>query len=246
VSRHFRLRRVGRLGGPAPLVLLPGLFVGAALWEGVLAQCTLRERTAYVCEGSFLGMLDAPTAIDELADVLARDLESAGVERSVIVGGSFGGLLAMEFAARCAPSVAFLVLSGAPGFGNDFRLGMRSRSGLTTAGALKIAARIMHDPSQLPDSFVDDVRREMVDPARFLRMLRLLRAASRLHTEDTLRRIVAPAALIWGAHDAVTPLERWLPCLDVGWTVRVIPDAGHAPMLEAPIPFSRALFDSIA
>lgn len=241
----FRLRHVTPQGRGVPLVLLPGLFAGRWLWEGVLAQCALRRRTAFVCDTSFLGMSGAPSATEELADLLFDDLAAAGIERAVIVGGSFGGLLALEFAGRRAASVEHLVLSGAPGFGNDFRAGPRSRGALTPVRALEVAARVLHDHTLLPARFIEDARREIVDPARFVRMLRLLRAAGRSDTAHLLRRVSSPTALIWGAHDTVTPLAPWTAVVDTSWSVRIIPRTGHAPMLEAPVPFSKALFAAI-
>ena len=245
MSEHFRLRRVPQRTQRIPIVLLPGLFIGRAMWEGVLAQCALHGRTAIVSETSFLGMNGAPATIAELADLLAYELDIAGVDRAVVVGGSFGGLLALEFAGRHASHVKLLVLSGAPGFGNDFRAGARSRGALTVARAFEIAARVVRDPTLVPPRIIEEARREIVDPARFQRLLRLLRTAQQSRTDELIRRIASPTTLIWGAHDGVTPLARWTDAIDEAWKVRIVPDAGHAPMLEAPIPYAQALFASI-
>ena len=61
--------------------------------------------------------------IDDLADQIAAALDRRGIGRAVICGISFGGLVALRFAARCPERTIALVLASTPG--PDFTLTSR-------------------------------------------------------------------------------------------------------------------------
>ncbi|HMD01853.1 MAG TPA: alpha/beta hydrolase, partial [Candidatus Baltobacteraceae bacterium] len=126
-----QFERLSSRSAQIPLVFLPGLFMGRPMWEPVLAQCAQREREALVSAKSYLKMPGAGATVEELADELSEALASAGVPRATLVGASFGGLIALEFAKRHAARLDRLVLCGAPGFGGGFQTGIRTRRAMT-------------------------------------------------------------------------------------------------------------------
>jgi pimeloyl-ACP methyl ester carboxylesterase len=111
---------VQRGDGPA-LVLVPGIQGG---WEymrpaiDALAQ-SFRVITFSLCgeRGSGWGR---PRGMDDYADQVARALDVCHLQQAIVCGVSFGGLVALRFAARYTATTSALVLVSTPGPG--FRL----------------------------------------------------------------------------------------------------------------------------
>jgi 3-oxoadipate enol-lactonase len=106
-------------GRGEPLVFVPGI---QGRWEyqraavealaGAFRVITfsLGDESAAATEGSNGGL-------DRLVDQVARALDRAGVARAVICGVSFGGIVALRFAARHPERTTALVLVSTPGPG---------------------------------------------------------------------------------------------------------------------------------
>lgn len=87
--------------GPEGLVLLPGAAGGGEAYF-LLAE-ELLDRFRMV-------MIDYPpvSGLDEMLDGLAEILSREGIERTALLGGSFGGMLAQAFLLRSL--AAFLIV----------------------------------------------------------------------------------------------------------------------------------------
>jgi pimeloyl-ACP methyl ester carboxylesterase len=242
----FGLQRVHREGDRTPLVFLPGLFLAGRLWDGVIARCAKFRRPAFLCERSFIAWVPNAMSLAQVADELCEELDAASIERAVVVGGSFGGLLALELAIRGPARVEQLVLSGVPGFGNDLKPGT-THGGLTRRVAFAVAEQLFFDRSRISNELVDASLHEVRNPVRLSRLVHLLRVAKRYDTANALARVQRPAALIWGERDTITPLGRWADeARRCDWPVTTISRTGHAPMLERPEAFSDALAEVLA
>jgi pimeloyl-ACP methyl ester carboxylesterase len=74
-------------------------------------------------------------------------------------------------------------------------------------------------------------------------MVKLSRSARRDHLGERIEEIAAPTLLIWGRNDVVTPPEAadqfmgTLPDARIAW----LDECGHAPMMEKPDEFARAV-----
>lgn len=113
-------------GRGAPLVFIPGL---QGRWE--YAQITVDALAEHFRVITF-SLCDEPTAdapfdgargFDTYGDHVAAALDAAGVDRAIVCGLSFGGLVALNFASRFLDRVDALVLASTPGPG--FRLRRR-------------------------------------------------------------------------------------------------------------------------
>src|SRR5881628_1461530 len=96
---------VDRGSGP-PLVLIPGL---QGRWEYLRPAVDALSASFRVLTFS-LGRGDLNSYADQAAEVMTR----AGIERAVICGVSFGGLIGVRFAARHAARCGALVLASTP------------------------------------------------------------------------------------------------------------------------------------
>jgi pimeloyl-ACP methyl ester carboxylesterase len=96
---------VDRGSGP-PLVLIPGL---QGRWEYMRATVDAMAPFFRVITFSLEG-----SDYDSYAQQVADALSQAGVDRAIVCGVSFGGLIAVRFASRHAARCAMLVLASTP------------------------------------------------------------------------------------------------------------------------------------
>jgi pimeloyl-ACP methyl ester carboxylesterase len=104
--------------GPA-VVLIPGI---QGRWEWMKPAITALSRGHRVLSFS-LGEAQGSAPFDEWDRYLDRLLERAAVDRAVIVGVSFGGLVAIHYTARFPNRVRGLVLVSSPA--PDWQVGRR-------------------------------------------------------------------------------------------------------------------------
>lgn len=108
-------------GTGRPLVLIPGI---QGRWEYQRGTVTALARRFRVITFSFDDRLPAPETMpasaspfDPYAEHLARVLTDRGVTRALLCGISFGGLVALRFAATQPDHTAALILVSTPGPG---------------------------------------------------------------------------------------------------------------------------------
>lgn len=106
------------LGAGVPLVLVPGL---QGRWEWMEPSVAALARDLRVITESLPGEpgVRTPFAADADFEVFVRHLDAvldaSGVERGVLCGVSFGGLVALRYAARRRDRVRALILVSTPG-----------------------------------------------------------------------------------------------------------------------------------
>jgi pimeloyl-ACP methyl ester carboxylesterase len=112
-----RIQVVVRGEGP-PIVLVPSLL---GRWEyfqrtiDVLAD-SFRVVTYSLADGAtWQDQDDAERALDNLVEQLEAAIQETGVSRAAICGISFGGMIAVRFAARHPTATSALVLASTPG-----------------------------------------------------------------------------------------------------------------------------------
>lgn len=195
---------------------------------------------------------DGPLRFADMADDLARLLDSFAVNRAHIVGTSMGGRIGLEAYARHADRFATIALAGvharfesfSPEAQRDFVESRRKPlmdDGLEPAD---IAPRVV---AKLAGTAIPDEARD-----------RAVAAMSRLHKESYIKTVEAttgfdrehvlgeisvPALVIGGEHDPLTPpaLTRKVADAIPGAEYRTIYDSGHLGNLENPVEFNRLL-----
>ncbi len=95
-------------GSGIPLTLLHGISSGAASWHKQMALPGYRvlawDMPGY---GESPMLAAAPANAGDYADALARMLDRAGVEQTILVGHSLGALVAAAFAAKYPQRVLY-------------------------------------------------------------------------------------------------------------------------------------------
>lgn len=211
-------------GEGSPVVLVHGLGGSARWWRRTVASLSPRHRVivpelpgfGYVPGGRRFRLSEAPV-------VLAALLERLGLGPASLVGHSLGAMVCLGVAVARPDAVDRLVLIGppvrpaSPGLAGNVLPAVRTVLGLPAPAALTVMTDIA---SRSP--------------------LALLRAAGEILSHGgepgIAREPAAPTLVVWGARDALVPVggAGWVARALPGARVRVLPGAGHVPMLDRP------------
>jgi 2-hydroxy-6-oxonona-2,4-dienedioate hydrolase len=228
------------------VVFLHGLVGLNEHWEDVVrrirhgAHCTTLELPLLELRGD-------DCSLWSVVDMTTQFLDEHMDGPSVLVGNSFGGHVALRIAHARPDLVRALILAGSSGLiertmvkGAPVR---PSREWLEE----KIG-ELFYDKSAMNPGDVDRAHKLLNERGGARAMVKLSKTARRDNMTDDLGDIHCPTLLIWGRQDIVTP-----PSAGQGFT-ELMPDAkivwldgcGHAPMLEAPVPFAESVTGFLA
>jgi pimeloyl-ACP methyl ester carboxylesterase len=272
VTVHGYRRAYLRAGRGSPVLLIHGIGDSSASWLPVLPGLARRH---LVIAPDLLGhgLSDKPRGDYSLGGFACgmRDLLTVlGVERATVVGHSLGGGVAMQFAYQFPERCERLVLVGTGGVGPQVSPLLRLAAAPGTGEALLGLLRL--PPARLASSAAvsafgllgGDLGRDAAEMRRVLgglaatqarsAFLRTLRSAvdGRGQAITMLDRCYLaqgmPTMIIWGAHDAVIPIEHARIAHEAmpGSRLEVFPDAGHFPHHSDPERFEALLADFFA
>jgi pimeloyl-ACP methyl ester carboxylesterase len=245
-------------GTGTPIVLIPGL---QGRWEWMRPAVSalarhLRVITFSLCdERSSPFPCDPEKAFDNYVEQVETALDRAGVEKAVIAGVSYGGLIATEFAAKHPERVSGLVLASAlhaswepdprqqrylsapvlmsPMFVATAPNRMRSE---LNAALPTIGARLRFSLAQ--------VARVVMAPARPSKMARRIEWAKAHHFADP-HKVTSPVLIITGEPglDRIVPVDVTRRYLDEFETAEhvVLKRTGHIGLVTRPDAFAGVL-----
>jgi pimeloyl-ACP methyl ester carboxylesterase len=221
------LVRYHAVGDGPPVVLVHGLG-GSARWWGRTTQALAEGHRVILPElpgfgfGLRLGLERSPFRLAEAPDVLRGLLDRLGIETARLVGHSLGALVCAGVAAAAPDRVERLVLIAPP---------VRTAGAGLAGNALPLARTLLGLPLAAAVTVATDLA------SRSPRAM--LRAAGEVligeHAAE-LARLIVPTLLLWGARDALVPATgaAELAAVVPGARLRLIPGAGHVPMLDRP------------
>ena len=254
-----RLHYIERGAGP-PVVLLHGNVVSAGdfVWSGLVYRLAARHRVIAIDRPGY-GYSDRPdgslwTAAEQ-ARLLGKAFSRLGIERPVVVGHSWGALVALELALNHPDAVGSLVvlagyyaltprldapLAAAPAvpvIGDVLRYTV---SPLLGAALLPLTLKAMFAPRPVPPRFSrgfphgfavrpGQIRAEAQDAATMMPS-----AAAMRHRLGSLS---LPVVIMAGTEDRIVDPEshaRWLHEVVPGSDLRLVPDTGH--MIHHAVP----------
>ena len=235
----------GWRGGGDPIVLLHGFPTSSHLWQGVVPLLPDGHRVVVVDLLGF-GRSDRPAGRDVSirghAERVRQVLDALGIERACVAGHDIGGAIAQTMALRWPQRVSALVLVNAAAYD------------AWPQREVKMARAMLPLTRHLPATFLlsvlrTDLLRGYVATDRgahaieryvkpfaspegrdaFFEHLLALDPRDTAALAPRLGDVVAPTAVVWGAHDPFLPasigerLARDLP----GATLDVITDGRH-------------------
>jgi pimeloyl-ACP methyl ester carboxylesterase len=253
-GRAVAFREMG--DGPTVL-LLHGIGSGSASWEGQFDGLGDRLRLIAWDAPGYGGsdpLPDETPAATDYADAAVALLDALDIEAVHLLGHSMGGLIAATVAARYPDRLLSLTLSDpAGGYANapdEVRVGrMQARiQAIEELGPAGMAERRAPEvlSADAPPAAFDKVRAVMsrLRPAGYAQAARMLHSSDIM---DDAQRIAAPAAVMCGGADTVTPEDgcRRIAAAIPGATYRTLEGLGHACYVEDPAVFNDALLDAI-
>jgi 3-oxoadipate enol-lactonase len=234
--------------GP-PLLLIPGLGATRVVFDPLMPLLTPHFQVAvYDQRGIGASQLTpGPYTTGQLGDDAAAVLDGLAIDRTAVLGGSFGGMVAQQLVVRHPGRVAALLLAatgpGAAHMARDpdpaARAALLGKGARTPEDAYRVACTVLYSRSfqaehaEFIEQQIRDRSRHPIDARAFQAQL----AASRGHQVwDELPSIVAPTLVLHGSDDAVMPLAnaRLLSERIPGAVLDVFDGAGHLFFHEQP------------
>jgi len=264
--------RIGyRCGGQGPvLLLLHGIAGSSQTWIPAM-ELLADEYTVLAPDFVGHGHSDKPSgdySLGNFANWMRDVLVVLGIERVTVVGQSFGGGVAMQFAYQFPERCERLVLVDAGGLGREVNWALRL---VTLPGAefvlpvvfptfartwgdsvARVAGRV--GLRSVPAMEVWHSYRSLTEAENRRAFVRTMRsvidpggqtvsAMDRLYLAERI-----PTLIVWGERDRIIPLSHAHDALRVAPHCRleVIPGVGHFPQSEDPVAFVAVLKDFLA
>lgn len=232
------------------VILLHGIGSGADSFAD-LSQRLASRFSVLVWNAPGYGLSSDPPRPLEPAEygwVLASALQGVGVDRAVVVGHSFGAVVAAELAKRSPEQVAGVVLADASVGDGAKPAQDRERSWRERCEAI-----VQLGPQGLAERRVPELLAQPGPTAAYAQAMAVMRkvraagyqsAAWTLHQAEEMsfwKRWRKPALLLWGARDRVTSPEQAQALARAMPQARLVllPQAGHLSYLEAPERFAQ-------
>ena len=246
-------------GRGEPLVLIPGFGTGAWIWyrqTPVLA----REFRVVTFDPRGVARTEAPEGgftMRQLADDVAALLEALGFPSAHILGASFGGFVAQEFAVRYPARTRSLILCctsyGGAGHvrpSDETLAALGSTRGLNTEDRFRENLLLAFSPRFVAEER-DEVERAIAlraaNPVSERVHLEQLQAAVNFDAAPLVTSIRVPTLVITGDADRIVPPEnsRNLAAAIPGAELHVIEGGSHTFFIERPDEFNRAVVEFV-
>ena len=239
-------------GEGEPVVLIPGFAAGRWIW---FKQTDLARRfRVIVFDPRGVSASDKPEGaqtIGLLADDIAHLLKTIGIESAHVVGASFGGFVAQEFALNYPAMTRKLVLCctsfGGPNHVAPERetlMALASTKGLNSKERMRANLLLAFTPEYLQTQTAE------VDRVVHLRAtnevpehiyMNQLQAAMSFNAESRVERITSPTLVLSGDADVIVPVQnsRNLAAKIPGAQLRIIEGGSHTFFIERAEEFNQ-------
>jgi 3-oxoadipate enol-lactonase len=257
-----------RPGDPA-IVLLHGLLFDGGMWRDQIEPLAALGRVI-IMDGPGHGKSEPPPRfmLEEHADALIDAFSDMGIDRALVVGLSWGGMLGMRFALQHPSKVAGLALLDTSAERETLvdriryrafvamhrRVGMPYGMFLKEVAPLMFAARTLKERPELVERAY---QRAMGFDREGVARAAIAVVVHRTSVLERLGSIKVPTLVMCGREDGATPLEKSEAMARAihGSRLVVLDGVGHMSTLEDPdavnqhlVPFARhvVLSESIA
>lgn len=241
------------LGSGPSIVLLHGYPFNRTMWRDQLDDLKRHHRLIIpdLRGHGESAVTDAPATMQNMAGDVASLLETLNISRATVAGLSMGGYVALAFYRLFPLRVRSLVLIDTRAQSDteeakqnrEQQAEKALREGMDAIADALLPKLLTTDTVAKRPEVVKRLREMMLktDPKGAAAALRGM--AQRKDQTSFLSRIIAPALVIVGSEDAITPVaDAELMHREIGGSrLRIIEGAGHVSNMEQPEEFNRAL-----
>jgi 3-oxoadipate enol-lactonase len=235
-----------RSGQGLPLVLVHGFPLDHTCWE-LLSPKLESTFDVLMPDLRGFGLSDVPEGdctIQQMADDLSALLNGLNIQKTIIVGHSMGGYVALAFAHAYPGMVLGLGLLGSQAAPDSPE---RKAGRYATAEQVAVVgARVVVDMAEKLSAsprFVPFLRETILrqPPGGIIGALKAM--AGRADAAQFVASFNFPVVIVHGMADALIPVERSreIKKLLPHAVLIELPGVGHSPMLDAPIETARAI-----
>ncbi len=256
---HGHKRAFLAMGSGPALLLLHGLGCDHTTWEPVIAALA-RRYTVIAPDLLGHGLSDKPRAdysVGGYANGMRDLITVLGIDKVTVVGHSFGGGVAMQFAYQFPERTERMILVAPGGLGVEVTPAIRAitlpgfnqvisvvtlpgvrqlaKTGLRALAASGVSrVRDLDEVAEIVESFRD--RRARAAIRHVVRAVVDWRGQIVTMSDRAYLTAAMPMCIIWGADDAVIPVRHAGLAAEIapGATVEVIANAGHFPHKDHP------------
>lgn len=241
VVQESKFKYIETKGGDEVLLLLHGLFGAMSNFASILD--TFGKKMNVVVP--LLPIMELPVReldLSGLVEYVKEFIDLKGYNKINLLGNSLGGHLAQLYTLDYPDKISSIVLTGSSGLfekglGNSF-LKRGDKNYIK-----KKAQETFYDPDLATDDLVDEIYGLINNRHSAIRLIATAKSAIRHNLSDKLHNIKKPTLLVWGKDDSITPPfvgERFHKLLKNS-RLLFLEKCGHAPMMERPKEFNRAL-----
>ncbi len=229
LSIHTRMSAEALPKGAPVVILVHGLVISSRYMIPT-AELLAPDYLVYAPDLPGYGESDKPERVlelPELADILCRWMDSLGIERTIMLGNSFGCQIIVEFAVRHPDRIERAVLQG-PTFDRQ------------TRSIPEQLWRYITNP-QLEQPSLALVMAYDYWLAGFWRILRTIQIMLEDRIEEKLPHVRVPTLVVRGQEDPIVS-QQWaeeVAALLPAGQLAVVPGAGHAMNYSTPLELTR-------
>ena len=242
-------------GDGEPVVLIPGFAAGRWIWFKQTAELS-RNFRVIIFDPRGVAASDKPEGLQTislLADDVAHLLQRIGVASAHIVGASFGGFVAQEFALK-HPSMTRKLVLCCTSFGGpnhimpapETLMVLASTKGLNSEERMRANLLLAFTPEfvRTQEAEVDHIvhLRATNDVPEHI-YLSQLHAAMNFNVESRLSEIKSPTLVLSGDADVIVPVQnsRNLAAKIPGAKLHIVNGGSHTFFIEQAKEFNRII-----
>ena len=247
-------------GDGEPVVLIPGFAAGRWIWFKQTSELSRKFRVI-IFDPRGVSESDKPEgsqSISLLADDVAHLLQTIGVASAHIVGASFGGFVAQEFALKYPSMTQKLVLCctsfGGPNHvvpAPETLLALASTKGLNSEERMRTNLLLAFSPEYVRTRVAEvdhvvQLRAANEVPEHIY--LSQMQAAMSFNAESKIKHIKSPTLVVSGDADVIVPVQnsRNLAAKIPGAELRIVEGGSHTFFIERAAEFNRLVTEFLS
>jgi pimeloyl-ACP methyl ester carboxylesterase len=221
-----------------PIVLLHGLGGSADRWKKVIPYLSTKYRLIIPDIIGF-GYSEKPHVeytIDFFINFIKKFLNLLNISDVNIIGSSFGGLLALEYAIKYKPEIKKLVLVSPAGMMRYVSTTLKHYISAalypTYENVLRAYQEMMYNSNMVSEESIEDfINRMNLPNSKYVFMSTLMAFNNQPELTDRLN-IDIPTLIIWGRNDKLIPVRYAKKFKIPNSKIVIFDHCGHYPYIE--------------